>query len=404
MAFSYVVQRGDTLYRIGRRYAVSVQALLAANPQLANGDYIVPGQVLTIPDRGTNRYVIQPGDTFYYIARRFNVDLDDLLASNPSVNPQALQVGQTIIVPPGRWMLIVDASGPYGFAETEQDIASLKRRYPFLESVVIGYSVMGKPITAVKIGGGPRKVHYNASFHANEWITTPLVMKFMEEYASAYAQRGSIRGRNAEDLFNQTSLWIVPMVNPDGVELVQEGVTPQHPYYRQLLEWNNGSYDFSGWKANIRGVDLNDQFPAYWEEEKERRGTEGPGPRDYPGTAPLTEPEAITMARFTTNNNFGLVIAFHTQGREIYWNYRDLEPPESETIANRFGQVSGYRPVKLTGSDAGYKDWFILEYRRPGFTVEAGQGVNPLPLSQFQQIYDEVIGIMLEGLTATTGD
>ncbi|MGN7383195.1 MULTISPECIES: M14 family metallopeptidase [unclassified Paenibacillus] len=398
MPFSYVVQKGDTLYRIGRKYALSVPALLAANPQLSEQDYLVPGQVIVIPDRTTNQYVIQAGDTFYYIARRFNIELNDLLAANPGINPRYLRIGQTIVLPPGRGMSIVNTNAPYGYREMMEDLELLKQRYPFLEIVVIGYSVMGKPIPAVKIGGGTRRVHYNGSFHANEWITTLLLMKFIEEYSSAYAAGGRIRGRDAAELYRQTSLWIVPMVNPDGVELVQEGVTPQHPFYRELLQWNEGSYDFSGWKANIRGVDLNDQYPAFWEVEKERREVPGPGPRDYPGTAPLTEPEAIAVAQFTRNNDFRLVIAFHTQGREIYWNYRDLEPPESEGIAERFARVSGYRPVRLTGSDAGYKDWFILEFRRPGFTVEAGQGTNPLPISQFPQIYNDVIGIMLEGL------
>lgn len=399
MAFSYVVKQGDTLYRIARKNGISVRELLSANPQLDDPDLVIPGQVIQIPDRSPRQYVVQPGDTFFYIARRFNIPLAELEAANPGVDPARLSVGQILTLPPGRGMDVVITTSPYGYAEMMEDIGLLKTRYPFLEVQTIGYSVLGKSIPAIKLGGGPKKVQYNGSFHANEWITTLALMKFIEDYAKAYSSGATLRGRSIKPLYEQTTLWIIPMVNPDGVELVQEGVTPRNPFYNQLLAWNEGSFDFSRWKANIRGVDLNDQFPANWEEEKARREREGPGPRDYPGTEPLTEPEAKAVAAFTRNNNFDRVIAFHTQGQEIYYNYRDLEPPESVTIAERFAKVSGYRPVKLTGSDAGFKDWFIQTYRRPGFTIEAGIGVNPLPLSQFPSIYDETSAIMLEGLT-----
>lgn len=107
------------------------------------------------------------------------------------------------------------------------------------------------------------------------------------------------------------------MVNPDGVELVLNGISPDHPYQANLLEWNGEQPDFSNWKANIRGVDLNDQFPAHWEEEAERRGQLGPGPRDYGGETPLSEPEAAALARFTECHPFELVVALHTQGRDL---------------------------------------------------------------------------------------
>ncbi|MDQ1909850.1 M14 family metallopeptidase [Paenibacillus sp. GD4] len=398
MTFPYVVQQGDTLYRIARRYRMNVTALLSANPQLQESGYIYPGQVIQIPVMPTSMYVIQAGDSFFEIARRFNIDLGDLQAANPGVDPRRLRIGQTIVLPISRGMKIVDTSNEYGFAELQEDLQLLQQRYPFLELGSIGTTVLGRPIPVVRIGTGPKEVHYNGSFHANEWITTSLLMNFLEEYAYSYANGIPLRGRDVRALFEQTSLWIVPMVNPDGVELVLQGASPDNPYYAQLIEWNFGSRNFSRWKANIRGVDLNDQFPANWEIERDRREVTGPGPRDYTGTAPLTEPEAAAMASFTEDHEFRLVVAFHTQGQEIYWNYRDMEPEESEAIADRFAQVSGYRAVKLNGSDAGYKDWFIQEFRRPGFTIEAGIGVNPLPVSQFRQIYDDVIGIMLEGL------
>ncbi len=287
----------------------------------------------------------------------------------------------------------------YGYAELMRDLHSLRRAYPFLHVESIGESVMGKSIPALRLGEGPREVHANGAFHANEWITSLMLMKFAEEYARACCTGGSLRGESVRPLFENTSLWLVPMVNPDGVELVLRGVTPQHPFRRQLLEWNGGSSDFSGWKANIRGVDLNDQFPACWDEEKRRRSPSGPGPRDYAGTAPLTEPEAAAMAEFTRRRRFCQVLAFHTQGREIYWNYRGMEPPESAHIAERYAKESGYTPVRLTDSDAGYKDWFIQEFRRPGFTIEAGFGTNPLPLSQCPEMYLQTEGILLACLT-----
>ena len=48
---------------------------------------------------------------------------------------------------------------------------------------------------------------------------------------------------------------------------------------------------------------------------------------------------------------------------------------------------------------AGYKDWFIMNYDRPGYTVEAGLGENPLPMSQFAQIYEDNKEILLGGMT-----
>ena len=348
-----VVRYGDTLMRIASRNGLTMQELVVVNPQLDVHTRLYPGQVLRVPEASRRRYVIQRGDTFYAIAQRFNVSLQELQAVNPGVRPERLVIGQTIVLPVSKGSAIVNTAIPYGFAELEADLRQLASRYPFLEIVIIGYSVRGKPIYAVKVGGGPQLVHYNGAIHANEWITTVLLMKFIEDFSSAYAEGKPIRGKNARELFNSTTVWIVPMLNPDGVELVQHGADPASPDYRQLVAWNGGSSDFSGWKANIRGVDLNDQFPAHWEEERARRGVISPGPRDYSGTAPLTEPEARAIAAFTRNNPFRQVITFHTQGEEIYYTYRGLQPPETNAIAQRYAEVSGYEAVDLSDSDAG---------------------------------------------------
>jgi g-D-glutamyl-meso-diaminopimelate peptidase len=109
------------------------------------------------------------------------------------------------------------------------------------------------------------------------------------------------------------------------------------------------------------------------------------------------------MVRFTRNRSFRLVIAFHTQGRVIYWNFMDMAPPEAETIGRRMAEISGYTLGETIGiaSYAGYKDWFIQDFRRPGYTVEVGLGRNPLPISQFDEIYRENEGLLLYAATAT---
>jgi len=293
---------------------------------------------------------------------------------------------------------IIQVQDAYGHKKMLEDLGNLKRSYPELEISNIGKSVLGRSIPAVRLGTGSKHIHFNGSFHGNEWITTVLLMVFIENLLHAWHTQGDWDGVYIPDLLKNTSLFIVPMVNPDGVDLVQNGFSADNPFYREVLQANKGSTNFQNWKANIRGVDLNDQFPAYWEKEYNRRETKGPAPLNYPGPSPLSEPEARAMAKFTEENDFHLVVAFHTQGEEIYWGYKKLEPPSSQRIVNKFQKVSGYKAVRYVDSDAGYKDWFIYQWQRPGFTVECGQGQNPLAISQFWKIWPKVSGIMLASL------
>lgn len=149
-------------------------------------------------------------------------------------------------------------------------------------------------------------------------------------------------------------------------------------------------------------MDLNLQFPAGWQQARQikfEKGFTSPAPRDFVGYGPLTESEALAIYNFTLENNFELILAYHTQGKEIYWQFQNYAPPQSEEIGKVFADVSGYRlaNVPYNSSFAGYKDWFLQEYRKPGYTIEAGIGNNPLPISQFNQIYRDNLGILVLG-------
>ena len=125
----------------------------------------------------------------------------------------------------------------------------------------------------------------------------------------------------------------------------------------------------------------------------------GPAPRDFVGYGPLTEPEALAIYNFTLIHNFRLTISYHTQGQEIYWNFQNINPPRGYEIGRRFANSSEYQlaDVPFNSSFAGYKDWWIQTYNRPGYTIEAGIGENPLPISQFDEIYRDNLGILILG-------
>lgn len=305
-------------------------------------------------------------------------------------------------------MSIVPTNEPMTSRLAVQSVERLTQTYPFIRSETIGTTAFGRPIWAMRIGTGNRRVLYSASHHANEWITSTVLLKFVEDYAAAIEADGEIGGRSARALSRDATINIVPMVNPDGVDLVTGVLQPGDAQYERALSFarNYPNIPFpEGWKANLNGVDLNLQYPAGWlmaREIKFMQGYTSPAPRDYVGRAPLNQAESLALYDYTQRVDPALVLAYHSQGKVIYYKYADIIIPGAEELAQRFAAVSGYalEDVPYASSFAGYKDWFIQYFRRPGFTIEVGEGVNPLPLSQFEEIYRDNLGILV---TAATG-
>ena len=300
-------------------------------------------------------------------------------------------------------MAIVKTDVPLTYELCEQTILLLTEKYPFLRTEVLTETAGGRNVRTLVIGNGPRKVIYSAAWHANEWITAPVLLKFVEEFAEALMTGGEIGDINAGDLAAKVTIYTVPMVNPDGVDLVTGDIKPGDSSYESAEAIGNG-FPFipfpGGWKANLNGVDLNLQFPAGWLRAREIKFLQGynrPAPRDYVGRAPLCQPEAKAMAGYTEYIDPDLVLAYHTQGKEIYWSFMDYDVPGARELGETFAQVSGYALSEPApnSSYAGYKDWFIKEFRRPGYTIEAGAGTNPLPLDQFGEIYRDNLGILV---------
>ncbi len=299
-------------------------------------------------------------------------------------------------------MPIVDTAVPITAESCDRMIRELVNTYPFCRTEVLASTAFQRPIRTLVVGTGPRKVIFSAAHHANEWITALVLLKYAEALAQAIASQGQIFGRDAQALANAVTIYMVPMVDPDGVDLVVGAIAPGTAQYAlaQRLALDYPTIPFpDGWKANLLGVDLNLQYPAGWLMAREIKFSQGyirPGPRDYVGRAPLNQLETQALASYTEAIDPALVLALHSQGKEIYWQFRDYLVPGAEELGQKMAAASGYTLAQTpyNSSFAGYKDWFIQEFRRPGYTVEVGIGENPLPLSQFDEIYADNLGLL----------
>ena len=295
-------------------------------------------------------------------------------------------------------MTIVNTDVPMTSQRCEEAIRLLAEMYGFRRKQLTT-TAWGRPVMALVAGTGERKVLFTAAHHANEWITAPLLLRFAEELGKG----GKLYGVDAHIILRNSTVHLIPMVDPDGVDLVTGAIGPGSLEYEQaaaLADYYPQIPFPEGWKANLLGVDLNLQYPAGWLQAREIKFAQGydrPGPRDFVGRAPLAQRESIALAEYTEAVDPALVLAYHTQGQVIYWQYQDLEVPGARELAEEFSKVSGYalEDVPYASGFAGYKDWFIRRFRRPGFTVEAGLGENPLPIGQFDKIYRDNIGILV---------
>lgn len=338
-------------------------------------------------------------DAVKYFQREFGLSADGIVGSltwnalTPYLNGTYFDIVPTDIIYPYSIMMM--------------NIRDLVNKYPFLELSYYGQSVMGKNLPVIRIGRGDREVFYSASIHANEWINSVVFMKFIEDFAKAYEENGEVFGYNAREIFDKTSIYIAPMTNPDGVDLVLWQIPTTSARFLNAKSIASYFPDIpfpNGWKANIVGVDLNQQFPADWNLAREVKYSQGfvrPAPRDFVGYMPLSEPESMSLYDFTLAHNFSLILSYHTQGEVIFWRYLDFEPEGAEDLGRELARISGYLldDEVETNSYAGYRDFFISTYNRPGYTVETGKGQNPLPITEFNEIYKDNIGILVLGAT-----
>ncbi|WP_018248661.1 M14 family zinc carboxypeptidase [Orenia marismortui] len=290
---------------------------------------------------------------------------------------------------------IITATSDYTYSKMKEQINQLNKRYKKIKTSSIGNSVANRNLYLLRLGNGKKKIAVVGGFHGRESITSLLVLKLIEDYS----KNKSINNYNLKKILNQTSFYFIPMINPDGVEIAVNGIKnlKDKNFY---IKANEGSSNFKRWKANARGVDLNKQFNADWEEVK---AEDQPHFAHYKGSKAESEPESKALADLSRKERFDAIIAFHNSGNVIYWYYNQNTDTYKRDylLAKKISSVNHYKlitPDESNKKAAGYKDWFIKKFNKPGFTIEIGntKSEEQLPAFNLNKYFKENRTVLLE--------
>ena len=141
-------------------------------------------------------------------------------------------------------MSIVPTDVPMTPELADSLVDRLAAEYPDLRVETLASTAYGRPIRAMRIGTGARRVLYSAAHHANEWLTATVLLKFAEDYAQALRTDSAIGGVSARELSDAATVYLVPMVNPDGVALVTGAATPEEQEQARELSRNYPNIPF----------------------------------------------------------------------------------------------------------------------------------------------------------------
>ena len=282
---------------------------------------------------------------------------------------------------------------PLDFLGVYKNLSEIENTYPFARLSTIGKSVMGRDIFSLRIGRAASYVLFAAAFHGSEHITSAILIEFIKRLSDAILKDGTIEGVKIRRALNGRGLIFVPLVNPDGCEISingKAGCGVLEPFISKLC-----GKDYIHYNANARGVDINHNFDADWQNLKQREidaGIYSPAATRFGGYSPASEPETVALCTLCKSFNIRHAIALHSQGEVIYPPEKEDCPPRALKMAEIMSASSGYKIEYPEGLavGGGFKDWFCKEFSRPAFTIEIGKGENPLPIESYPKIYSDI--------------
>lgn len=265
--------------------------------------------------------------------------------------------------------------------------------YPNLDFGVMGYSTFGQPMYYAHYGQyDNNQIIIEGSIHAREYLAGLLVVELAKSIADLNPE---VTG----------GIYFIPNVNPDGVKLVLDGTVDLCPKLQEVLTTiNNGNKDFSQWKANGLGVDLNVNFDALWGGGSQNVFCVAPA--NFVGYYPNSEREVQNLINFTNTVQPKLTISYHTKGEVIYYGFEVLNEANltrDYSIGTLLSEVTGYQLVRTVASTGGYSDWVSQHLQVPAYTIEIGNPNLPHPLGveNIQTVLEQNRDIPLTALNAT---
>lgn len=295
---------------------------------------------------------------------------------------------------------VVNPYRAYGYEDMTEDAKKLRDMYPDLIKLSsIGKSVEGRDLTLIEFGRGGKRIFVCGAHHAREYITTTYLMYAIDRYARCYRGNTDWNGYNVKEILDNVTFSIVPMINPDGINLVQNGIytTANVAEVSSLPIFEGRKYGLKAWKANIRGVDLNWNYDKDWSPTKNKnaRGSSG-----FTGDHPRSEPESTAVADYVDTHPFDAYFSFHTQGEIFYWADYAENPTN---LCKAIAKDTGFRPIedKAEGIGGSFFDYVYRKYRKPTVTIELCPYIGnfPYPDGDFDTVWNPAKNILLIGAT-----
>ena len=323
--------------------------------------------------------------------------------TSTSGSSNVLNALSTVPLPAGYYCSNV---GTYTYQEMQVDLNTLKATYPKMQMDVLGNTIDGRQLYHVVVGNpsAPHKILVHGGIHAREYISSQLVMREIVALLEMQQNNLLYHGQSVATLLQNTCIHFVPMVNPDGITLVQGGVDALNTQAAKTMVMSMAAQDqvtdlatyLRKWKNNINGVNLNRNFDAFWQEATPK--VDHPSNMFYKGTGPESEVESKALANLCRQLRPDYTISYHTQGRVIYWYFGETGnyKAKGQHLANVVHQNTGYT-ISDTWSQtdaAGFKDWAVQKLDIPSVTIELGRGTSPVDESQITQMWTENDGIL----------
>lgn len=292
-------------------------------------------------------------------------------ANKPTKNPSAevgIQVEEATVKPS-----IVNTANPETFDSLLGTVTALRNRYSDLIKIyTAGYSEGSREIIMYTLGNGEKKALITGAIHAREHITTKYLLKVTEDYCNAYySATGYYGGFNIYNLLNEYTLYIIPCVNPDGLEIILSNDVPQKNVRVSKL---------SEYKANKNGVDLNRNFPIAW--DYINNGVTAPADYYFKGYESGSAKESQALMKLCFENDFAFMISVHIKGNCIFWGdtYKTQNNAVYKAFAEDICKASGLLMTEPTEKakdyGGGFENWFRHQFDRPGVCIELSDVEN----------------------------